>query len=77
MRRIEAVCARHQVSLQAAALQFPFGHAAVASIIPGAGSGAEIEANIAFFEEDIPVAFWQELKSEGLVDPAAPLPGQD
>ena len=77
VRRIEAICARHQVSLQAAALQFPFGHAAVASIIPGAGSGAEIQANIAFFEEDIPVAFWAELKSEELVDPAAPLPGQD
>ncbi len=73
-RRIEQVCARHQVSLQAAALQFPFGHPAVASIIPGASSGAEIQANIGFFEEEIPAAFWEELKGLELIDPASPAP---
>ena len=35
-RRIQAVCERHGVPLQAAALQFPFGHPSVASVIPGA-----------------------------------------
>ena len=33
--RIQAVCERHSVPLPAAALQFPFGHPSVASIIPG------------------------------------------
>lgn len=73
--RIEAVCARHEVPLPAAALQFPFGHPAVASIIPGARSAAELESNIAFFTQDIPADFWAELRAEGLVDPVAPLPG--
>ena len=53
-RRIQHVCARHNVSLQAAALQFPFGHPSIASVIPGARSAAEIEANVGFFEEEIP-----------------------
>ena len=35
-RRIQAVCERHGVPLAAAALQFPLGHPAVASVIPGA-----------------------------------------
>ena len=35
VRRIEAVCRRHDVPLPAAALQFPFGHPCVASVIPG------------------------------------------
>ena len=73
-QRIEAVCARHNVPLQAAALQFPFGHPAVAAIIPGARSAAEIEANIAFFEKEIPADFWEELKRLSLVDPDTPLP---
>ena len=71
---IEAVCARHAVPLQAAALQFPFGHPAVASIIPGARSAAELQANIEFFRREIPADFWNELRAAGLIDAAAPLP---
>lgn len=33
-RKIQAVCVRHGVSLQAAALQFPLAHPAVVSVIP-------------------------------------------
>ena len=43
---IEAVCGRHDVPLQAAALQFPMAHPAVAAIIPGARSVAEVEENV-------------------------------
>jgi D-threo-aldose 1-dehydrogenase len=74
VRQIEEVCARHGVTLQAAALQFPFGHPAVTTIIPGARSVAELQANIASFEQRIPAAFWAELKSLGLIDPTAPVP---
>ena len=73
-RRIEQVCARHDVPLQAAALQFPFGHPTVATTIPGARSPAELEANIAHLERPIPGAFWEELKGESLIDPASPIP---
>ena len=72
--RIQHVCARHNVSLQAAALQFPFGHPNIASVIPGARSSAEIESNVAFFEEEIPDEFWTELKDLSLISAEAPLP---
>ena len=76
-RRIQHVCARHNVSLQAAALQFPFGHSSIASIIPGARSAAEIEANVSFFEEAIPDDFWTDLRDQSLVAEEAPLPVSD
>ena len=74
-RRIEAVCARRRVALQAAALQFPLGHPAVAAVIPGARSAAELRANVGFFEQEITADFWAEIKGLSLVDPAAPVPG--
>lgn len=76
-RRIQDVCARHNVSLQAAALQFPFGHPSIASVIPGARSAAEIEANVGFFEEAIPDDFWTDLRDQSLVAEEAPLPASD
>ena len=76
-RRIQQVCARHDVSLQAAALQFPFGHPSIASVIPGARSAAEIEANIGFFEEEIPDDFWMELRNLSLIAEEARLPVSD
>ncbi|MEP7200185.1 MAG: aldo/keto reductase, partial [Chloroflexota bacterium] len=72
VRQIEAVCARHHVALQAAALQFPFGHPAVTSIIPGARSVAELEANLRFCQQRIPADLWAELKRLALLDADAP-----
>ena len=72
VRRMEAVCARHGVSLQAAALQFPLHNPVVASIIPGARSIAEVEANLGFLRQPIPPDLWAELKTEGLIHAAAP-----
>ena len=76
-RRIQEVCARWEVSLQAAALQFPFGHPSIASVIPGARSSAEIESNVAFFEEEIPDDFWTELRDLSLIAEEAPLPNAE
>jgi D-threo-aldose 1-dehydrogenase len=73
-RRIEAVCARHGVALQAAALQFPLHNPLVASIIPGARSIAEVKANLDFVQQPIPVDFWAELKAEQLINQGAPVP---
>ncbi len=74
VRGIEAVCARYDIPLQAAALQFPFGHPAVATVIPGARSIAEVGSNIDYIEFDIPADFWGELKQEGLLDAGSPTP---
>lgn len=73
-RRIGAVCARYGVPLAAAAIQFPLGHAAVASVAIGARSVAEIEENAAMFTHPIPSALWSELKAEKLLPEGVPTP---
>ena len=74
VRRIETVCARHRVRLPTAALQFPLGHRAVATVIPGTRSPAEVAQNVEIFAPDIPADFWAELKHEGLLRADAPTP---
>ena len=64
---IQAVCERHGVPLAAAALQFPLGHPAVASVIPGASSPAQQVRNLETFRHPIPADLWAELKAEGLL----------
>jgi D-threo-aldose 1-dehydrogenase len=73
--RIQAVCERHGVPLAAAAIQFPLGHARVASIIPGAVKPEEVAANHALMTHRIPADLWAELRHEGLLSPEAPIPG--
>lgn len=72
--RIEEVCARHDTPIAAAALQFPLAHPAMAAIIPGAVSRAEIQGNFALLRRPIPTALWDELRSLGLIDARAPVP---
>jgi D-threo-aldose 1-dehydrogenase len=52
-------CLLNNVSLPAAALQFPLHHPIVASVIPGARSAAEVESNISLLSELIPAEFGQ------------------
>jgi D-threo-aldose 1-dehydrogenase len=73
-QRINAVCERYQVPLKAAALQFILAHPAIASVIPGARSVAEVEDNVRMIEFPIPTALWAELKQAGLIAEAAPTP---
>jgi D-threo-aldose 1-dehydrogenase len=76
VRRIEAVCAAHGVRLIEAALQFPMGHPAVKTVIPGAVSAEEVETNVALFSREIPPGLWSDLKSAGLIRQDAPVPGE-
>lgn len=71
---IEAVCVRHGVGLASAALQFPLGHPAVAAVIPGARTPAEVAINVETFGREIPADLWAELKAKGLLRPDAPTP---
>lgn len=73
-RRIQAVCARHNVPLAAAAMQFPLGHPSVASIIPGAFKPEQVTQNVAAFRHPIPAELWAELRHEGLLRKDAPTP---
>jgi D-threo-aldose 1-dehydrogenase len=71
-KAIEAVCARFNIPLGAAALQFPLLHPAVVSVIPGAVSSAQVTQNAANVAVPIPAELWQDLKMQGLIDPEAP-----
>ncbi len=74
VRRIEAVCARHDVPLKAAAIQFVLGHPAIPTTVPGCRSVAQMADTIGAFRHQIPAAFWAELKHEGLLRGDAPVP---
>ena len=74
-RPIEAVCARHQVPLPAAALQFPLLHPAVASVLAGYRSAEEVRQNLAHAQHAIPAAFWEDLRAAGLLAASVVLPG--
>jgi len=73
VRRIEAVCAHHNLPLKAAALQFPLAHPA-ASLVVGMRSPQEVAENLAALRYPIPPGFWQELVQENLLPPSVPLP---
>ena len=70
--RLYEVCRNHGVPLEAAALQFPLFHPAVATVIPGARNDRELGGNLEFFATPIPPALWRDLKSAGLLRPDAP-----
>ena len=72
--RLEAVCRAHDVPLAAAALQFPYAHPAVATVLTGARSVEELRENVASFERPIPAELWTALRDEGLLDPRAAVP---
>ena len=74
VRRIETLCRTHDIPLKAAALQFPLFHPAVASVIPGVRSPAEVEENLRLMRQAIPTAFWRALGEQGLLRPDAPIP---
>jgi D-threo-aldose 1-dehydrogenase len=72
--RIEAVCARFDVPLGAAAAQFPLGHPVVSSILLGARRPEQQTANLAFMTTPVPDELWAALVAEALVRSDAPLP---
>ena len=73
VRLIDQVCKAHNVSLKAAALQFPLLHPTHLSVIPGAQTKTELEENIKVYSEVISNSLWSDLKSEGLLRSDAPV----
>lgn len=76
VRKIEAVCASHDTPMIAAALQFVLGHPCVKTVVPGAVNAAEVTANVALLNREIPDGLWSDLRGEGLIRPDAPLPSE-
>ena len=73
-QRIKAVCDRHHVPLPAAALQFPFAHPRVCTVLLGIRSIDELEKNLQWLEVPIPDELWAELKADSLLREDAPTP---
>ncbi|MGH7910830.1 MAG: aldo/keto reductase [Candidatus Dormibacteraceae bacterium] len=73
-QRLAEVCRNHGLPLPVAAIQFPLGHPAVASVVIGARSAAELEEDVAMFETPVPDALWAELREGGWIRPEAPAP---
>ncbi|WP_371793433.1 aldo/keto reductase [Streptomyces sp. NBC_01471] len=59
--RMQALCGRYGIPLRAAALQFPRRHPAVASVLVGTRSDAEVRDAAEMLRLDIPEALWDEL----------------
>jgi D-threo-aldose 1-dehydrogenase len=71
---IKSVCDRYDVPLPAAALQFPFAHPRVCTVLLGIRSIDELERDLLWLEVSIPNELWAELKHEGLLRDDAPTP---
>ncbi len=58
---LRETCARNGVPLAAAAVQFPHRHPAVANVLVGCRTAAEVEEDVRLFELDLPQDLWMEL----------------
>ena len=75
-QRLGAVCERHGIPLKAAALRFPLAHPAVACVLTGARTAAEMAENARLFALPIPVALWDDLRAAGLLGDGVPTPAE-
>ncbi|MFC8427184.1 aldo/keto reductase [Streptomyces sp. NPDC057253] len=66
--RMKEVADRHGITLRAAALAYCAAHPAVASVLVGARSAAEVHDCAEQFAVPVPDAFWQELRETGLLE---------
>ena len=71
---MDAICKAHGVTLAATAMQYPLGHPAVVSVIPGAKTAAEVERNVAGFNARLNPELWRQMKEAGLLPAAARVP---
>ena len=60
-RRLESECRAAGVDLVTAAVRFPARHPAVTTVLVGARSATEVQANAAAFTADVPERLWDRL----------------
>jgi D-threo-aldose 1-dehydrogenase len=69
--KIAGICARYDVPLPAAALQYVLANPAVTAATIGARADARVRQNAEFFNAAVPRELFDELTAEGLVAPIA------
>ncbi len=65
---LQDLCQQHGVPLRAAALQFPFRHPAVASVLIAARTTVQLEDNLRMFATPIPDELWSALRHGGWLE---------
>lgn len=73
-QRFYDLCGKHRVSVGAAALQFPLAHPAVATVVCGLRSVAEVDSAAQRLHASLPPALWSDLRAAGLLDTHVPTP---
>lgn len=73
VRIIQEICEAHQVPMQAAAMQFPLKHPAIASVVVGSASPQSMRNNVAYAEFSIPASLWDALKDAHIIPKHAPV----
>ena len=68
VKQIQALLLDFDISLTAAAIQFPLRHPAVTCVLTGSRSVTELNANIKDFDQTIPDATWKALEDAGLIN---------
>jgi D-threo-aldose 1-dehydrogenase len=71
--RLQAICTHHGVSLAAAALHFPLLHPAVASVVAGHQTVAELQVNLRLLDQPMPQALWRDMIAAGLLPADLPI----
>ena len=72
--KIKKIADRYSVSMKSAGLQFSLANPATVAVIPGSSKPERIAEDKSALEAIVPKEFWQELRENHLVNPAAPLP---
>ncbi|MEU9118892.1 aldo/keto reductase [Streptomyces sp. NPDC048506] len=72
--RMREITEAYGVPLRAAALHFPFGHPAVASVLTGARSAAEVRDAATLLNAPVPADVWERLREEALLPCHVPVP---
>lgn len=75
VQRLAAEADAFGIPLAAAALQFPLASETVTSVIPGPRDTSELQQILDWFNQPVPAEFWDSLRSKGLIDDRAPVPG--
>ncbi|MFJ5865033.1 aldo/keto reductase [Streptomyces parvus] len=70
----QKLCRRFEVPLLAAAVQFPFGHPAVAAVLVGARTATQVEQSAAWLAHPVPTALWDQARRAGLLPAMCPAP---
>ena len=68
VKQIQTLLLDFDISLTAAAIQFPLRHPAVTCVLTGSRSVTELNANIKDFDTNIPDAAWNALEDAGLIN---------